>query len=121
VSPSSKLALMLGVLTVAVSACQGPITDPRRTATCEPAPPPARLVRYLSAQVDDALSPSYGLVLEDEDGIPTRVLNLSAWQSESAAAAPTTLAGPQTHTSNGLRMFPKTRLERSRIGTSSCV
>lgn len=91
-TPTSKLALVVGIASLAASACSAPITNPRRAPICEPTPPPARVVRYLSAQVDDALSPSYGLVLEDEDGVPTRVLNLSAWQRESDDSPAATLA-----------------------------
>ena len=88
----ANFRLALALMAIVTSACSAPVTNPRRTALCEATPPPARLVRYLSAQIDDALSPSYGLVLEDRDGIPTRILNLSAWQLESTGEIPASLA-----------------------------
>ncbi|MEZ4215364.1 MAG: fumarylacetoacetate hydrolase family protein [Myxococcota bacterium] len=79
----------LAIALVAAAACNAPVTDPRRPPLCDATPPPARLVRYLSAQVDDALSPSYGLVLEDVDGVPTRVLNVTAWLRDAGNAVAT--------------------------------
>lgn len=69
----------------AAAACAPPVTNPRRPPLCPKPPPMARLVRYVSPQIDDAQSPSYGVVLAEHDGVPTRVLNVTAWLRDAGS------------------------------------
>ena len=71
-------AVMLGC-----EGCRPAPHDPRRPAPCGPLPPPARLVRYVPPGAGAGAAPAFGLVLEDIDGIPTRIFNVSAWSRES--------------------------------------
>ncbi len=57
--------------------------NPRQPPLCAVDPEPPRIVRYLSSQETAGGPLVYGLVLEDQQGIPTRVFNLSAWQEDS--------------------------------------
>jgi 2-keto-4-pentenoate hydratase/2-oxohepta-3-ene-1,7-dioic acid hydratase in catechol pathway len=65
---------------------------------CASLPPPPRVVRYLSPRVDDGARPSFGLVLEDAEGVPVRVLNLTAWGRDAGPfVAYPAVPRPQLH------------------------
>jgi len=60
------------------------VSDPRRPLLCAVDPQPPRLVRYASDRFESPGGPSFGLVLEDREGVPARVFNLTAWGNLSA-------------------------------------
>jgi 2-keto-4-pentenoate hydratase/2-oxohepta-3-ene-1,7-dioic acid hydratase in catechol pathway len=82
-------------LAIVAAACARTPGNPRRPALCALDPEPARVVRYLSSAGGETRRPVFGLVLEDEAGVPTRALPLAAWaagRSASERAAAETLS-----------------------------
>lgn len=81
--------LVLGALAAMTVACPSVAHDPRQAPVCEPLIEPPRLVRYLPPGREPGAPPAFGLVLEDIDGIPTRIFNLTAWTRDTGRATAT--------------------------------
>ncbi len=85
----SACAVVLGAIAAMSVACPPHAHDPRQTPVCNAPTEPARLVRYLPPGRDAGAPPAFGLVLEDIDGIPTRIFNLTAWSRDTGRATAT--------------------------------